>query len=542
MLQKKAFILGLAALLVVVLTLAPTAGKSGPFVAAQSPGIRYDDLPDMAEFVVDGRKWDHTNITYFFQNGTADIAGDGERQAIRDALNLWASVTILTFTEVTSAANADIVILWGEGSHGDPYPFDGLNGVLAHAFFPPPNSGSLAGDAHFDDAETWTLSTRPDSSQPMDLVTIAAHELGHSLGLGHSQVTGALMYAYYTGSHRYLAADDIAGIRTVYPRNGMTWTRIGAPPLQTDGVGCSGCNPYQGDTSCSSSLPILCVKPEGLQRPNYAVSGSPSQRGWSGGHIRLTTAAVGTSLGSLANANAICAAAFGTGYRMAEFHDGKYVTGMGADAYYGNTWPTSGLLNGGWNFYAYGNVSSASRFWTYINDQPANCWNSTSGKGMTWIKIGPPATPTDGVGCSGCNAYQGDTSCSSSLPVLCIKPEGASRENYAVLPAGGAMPDEYYRGWAGGHIGLSAAVQGASLGSLANANALCAATFGTGYRMAEFHDGKYVSGMGADAYYGSTWPTSGLLNGGWNFYAYGNVSSATRFWTYINDQTANCWD
>src|ERR1044072_4738740 len=142
-------------------------------VNAQS-SVRYDDIPDFAEFVIDGRKWDHTNLTYFFQNGTLDIGSNDERQAIRDAFALWAAVTPLTFTEVSSAASADIVILWGVGEHGDGIPFDGTNGVLAHAFFPPPNGASLAGDAHFDDSETWTLSSRSDPFQPIDLVTVAA--------------------------------------------------------------------------------------------------------------------------------------------------------------------------------------------------------------------------------------------------------------------------------------------------------------------------------------------------------------------------------
>jgi hypothetical protein len=104
------------------------------------------------------------------------------------------------------------------GNHGDGSPFDGPGAVLAHAFYPPPNGGDIAGDTQFDDAETWTVAL-PVPAGGFDLVTVAAHEFGHALGLAHSDDPAALMYPFYSGPHRHLAADDSLGIQTIYESN-----------------------------------------------------------------------------------------------------------------------------------------------------------------------------------------------------------------------------------------------------------------------------------------------------------------------------------
>ena len=102
-----------------------------------------------------------------------------------------------------------------------PTPF----GVLAHAYQPgtetlfggPGLGNMITGDVHFDTAETWADdSTDTTADGDFDFYTVALHELGHALGLGHSDVTGAVMEPIYAGARRTLHADDIAGIQAIY--------------------------------------------------------------------------------------------------------------------------------------------------------------------------------------------------------------------------------------------------------------------------------------------------------------------------------------
>ncbi len=183
-------------------------------------------FPDVAEFVLQGSKWNNTALTYGFSEFTPDLTPAQIRAAIEQAFSLWAAVTPLSFTEVPISSIPDIVIRFVSGDHGDGNNFDGPSGILAHAYYPPPGGGALAGDTHFDDAETWTINLPPSG---IDLVSVAAHEFGHALGLAHSTVTGALMYPYYSGAHRNLESDDIAGIQAIYgaPSPWSGWESLG---------------------------------------------------------------------------------------------------------------------------------------------------------------------------------------------------------------------------------------------------------------------------------------------------------------------------
>lgn len=91
--------------------------------------------------------------------GLADV-----REAVRRAFDVWQEKIPRTFTEIFSGT-ADIELSFGERYHGDPYPFDGPSGTLAHAFGPYGYGTDLIeGDVHFDDAEYFTTRT-PDGKK-----------------------------------------------------------------------------------------------------------------------------------------------------------------------------------------------------------------------------------------------------------------------------------------------------------------------------------------------------------------------------------------
>ncbi|KAF8390343.1 hypothetical protein HHK36_024868 [Tetracentron sinense] len=150
-----------------------------------------------------------THLTYRFHSSVQVSSIDSLRSVCSQAFARWAQVTHFTFQEVQGSNTADMVIGFHRGDHGDGAPFDGPSGTVAHAAAP------TDGRFHYDADESW--STNP-SQGVMDLESVAVHEIGHLLGLGHSSVTGAIMYPTIPSgvTKRQLHGDDIQGIRTLY--------------------------------------------------------------------------------------------------------------------------------------------------------------------------------------------------------------------------------------------------------------------------------------------------------------------------------------
>ena len=181
-----------------------------------------------------------TTLTYSFADLSIPADGDrddlfglklseGDRAIVREAIAAWEAVCGIDFVEVDDSASANIRIGWQP--YGDS---DGVGGSwgIATSWFVGGTTTEVG--ITFDPHEPWNDESFYDT---------ALHEIGHAMGIDHSDVLNAVMsglpatpYADQIGRDQ-LTPDDIAAARALY----------GSPLQATDGDDLITGTPYDDD-------------------------------------------------------------------------------------------------------------------------------------------------------------------------------------------------------------------------------------------------------------------------------------------------------
>ena len=204
----------LAACCAVLLCLAAFAPATPAPAAAQGSGFALELL---------GAAWDHTAITYSLQ-ADADVPPATIAQ-VRAAVREW---------------NGQLARLSGHYGTLRLTPTSGLGADVPIAVRAQvaATSGLTSPALAYQTAGCWLLqapvviSVRDADGAllPDDTVfTIAAHELGHALGLGHARGADDLMYPTAAEGRRYPSALDLRGIRAAFSWLDGTASTPGAP-------------------------------------------------------------------------------------------------------------------------------------------------------------------------------------------------------------------------------------------------------------------------------------------------------------------------
>ena len=223
--------------------------------ALRQQGARRADPRDLrsAEFSITGLVWDQFSdadlsndfVTQYYNPADDPTEGNGET-ALTNTHATWTNVTTSSFAFQYGGQTDRCPSLVRECQ--GPQVFDGNNDVAWLGLTGCCTLGVTWYSTSTDEADMalnndfdWSTSCT-DQPDTFDAETVFLHENGHVVGLGHTNVQDAIMYASYGGARCALHSDDEQGISSLYPADGATpeptatpTNTLTPPPTATDG-------------------------------------------------------------------------------------------------------------------------------------------------------------------------------------------------------------------------------------------------------------------------------------------------------------------